>query len=95
MEGVDNPGAKLAAFRVAKILSAERHPQADKLQVLSVDAGDGPLQVVEEAPPMRGRRLDRRVRRAGCDRAFERHGAEGGGNPGRRVERHDVFDARA
>ncbi|OJV33421.1 phenylalanine--tRNA ligase subunit beta [Sphingomonas sp. 67-36] len=53
VEGVDNPGEKLAAFRVAKVLTAERHPQADKLQVLSVDAGDGPLQVVCGAPNAR------------------------------------------
>lgn len=53
VEGVDNPGAKLAAFRVAKVLSAEPHPQADKLQVLSVDAGDGPMQVVCGAPNAR------------------------------------------
>ncbi|MEG3124484.1 phenylalanine--tRNA ligase subunit beta [Sphingomonas sp. GB1N7] len=53
VEGVENPGEKLAAFKVAKILTAERHPQADKLQVLSVDAGDGPLQVVCGAPNAR------------------------------------------
>src|SRR3569623_635272 len=53
VEGVDNPGEKLAAFRIARVLSAERHPQADKLQVLSVDAGDGPLQVVCGAPNAR------------------------------------------
>ncbi|WP_294338825.1 phenylalanine--tRNA ligase subunit beta [uncultured Sphingomonas sp.] len=53
VEGVENPGAKLAAFRVARVLSAERHPQADKLQVLSVDAGDGPMQVVCGAPNAR------------------------------------------
>ena len=53
VEGVENPGEKLAAFRVAKVLSAERHPQADKLQVLSVDAGNGPLQVVCGAPNAR------------------------------------------
>ena len=53
VEGVENPGAKLAAFRVARVLSAGRHPQADKLQVLSVDAGDGPLQVVCGAPNAR------------------------------------------
>ncbi|UVO51324.1 phenylalanine--tRNA ligase subunit beta [Sphingomonas sp. SUN019] len=53
VEGVDNPGAKLAAFKVARVLTAERHPQADKLQVLSVDAGDGPLQVVCGAPNAR------------------------------------------
>ena len=53
VEGVDNPGAALAAFRVARVLSAERHPQADKLQLLSVDAGDGPMQVVCGAPNAR------------------------------------------
>lgn len=54
VEGVDNPGEKLAAFKVAKVLTAERHPQADKLQVLTVDTGDGnPLQVVCGAPNAR------------------------------------------
>lgn len=53
VEGVHNPGEALASFRVARILSAKRHPQADKLQVLSVDAGDGPMQVVCGAPNAR------------------------------------------
>ncbi len=53
VEGVENPGAALAPFRVAKVLSAARHPQADKLQVLWVDAGDGPVQVVCGAPNAR------------------------------------------
>lgn len=54
VEGVDNPGKKLAAFKVARVLTAERHPQADKLQVLTVDTGDGaPLQVVCGAPNAR------------------------------------------
>lgn len=54
VEGVDNPGEKLAAFKVARVLTAERHPQADKLQVLSVDTGDDqPLQVVCGAPNAR------------------------------------------
>ena len=53
VEGVENPGEKLAAFRIAKVLSAERHPQADKLQILSVDAGNGPLQVVCGVPNAR------------------------------------------
>ena len=53
VEGVHNPGEALEPFRVARILSAERHPQADKLQVLSVDAGDGPMQVVCGAPNAR------------------------------------------
>jgi phenylalanyl-tRNA synthetase beta chain len=54
VEGVDNPAEKLGAFRIARVLSAERHPQADKLQVLSVDVGGPePLQVVCGAPNAR------------------------------------------
>ncbi|PKP92024.1 MAG: phenylalanine--tRNA ligase subunit beta [Alphaproteobacteria bacterium HGW-Alphaproteobacteria-16] len=54
VEGVENPGEALAAFRVARVLTAAPHPQADKLQVLTVDAGDGdPLQVVCGAPNAR------------------------------------------
>jgi len=53
VEGVDNPAEALAPFRVAKVLTAERHPQADKLQVLTVDAGDGAVQVVCGAPNAR------------------------------------------
>ncbi|CAN5421449.1 phenylalanine--tRNA ligase subunit beta [soil metagenome] len=53
VEGVENPAEKLGAFRIARVLSAAPHPQADKLQVLSVDAGDGPLQVVCGAPNAR------------------------------------------
>ena len=53
VEGVENPAEKLGAFRIAKVLTAERHPQADKLQVLTVDAGDGALQVVCGAPNAR------------------------------------------
>src|SRR5690606_20842913 len=39
VEGVEYPAEKFAGFRVAKVLTAEKHPQADKLQVLSVDTG--------------------------------------------------------
>ncbi len=46
VEALTDPAAALAPFKVARVLSAERHPQADKLQVLSVDTGDGPVQVV-------------------------------------------------
>ena len=53
VEGVENPGAALAAFHVARVVSAAPHPQADKLQILSVDAGDGPTQVVCGAPNAR------------------------------------------
>jgi phenylalanyl-tRNA synthetase beta chain len=54
VEEVSNPAEALAPFRVAKVLAAEKHPQADKLQVLSVDAGTGePIQVVCGAPNAR------------------------------------------
>lgn len=54
VEGVENPADRLAGFVVAKVLTAEQHPNADKLRVLSVDKGDGqPLQVVCGAPNAR------------------------------------------
>ena len=54
VEGVENPAEKLSGFKVAKVLTAAPHPQADKLQVLTVDQGDGnPLQVVCGAPNAR------------------------------------------
>ncbi|EQB14211.1 phenylalanine--tRNA ligase subunit beta [Sphingobium lactosutens] len=54
VEGVENPAEKLAGFKIARVLTADKHPQADKLQVLTVDHGDGePLQVVCGAPNAR------------------------------------------
>ena len=54
VEGVEDPANKLAGFRIAHVLTAARHPDADKLQVLTVDTGDGnPLQVVCGAPNAR------------------------------------------
>ena len=54
VEDVEDPAEKLGAFRVARVLTAAPHPQADKLQVLSVDAGEGaPFQVVCGAPNAR------------------------------------------
>jgi phenylalanyl-tRNA synthetase beta chain len=54
VEGVEDPAARLEGFRVARVLTAERHPDADKLQVLTVDTGSGqPLQVVCGAPNAR------------------------------------------
>ena len=53
VESLTNPAEALAPFKVARVLTAEKHPQADKLQVLTVDAGDGPVQVVCGAPNAR------------------------------------------
>ncbi|MFD0917316.1 phenylalanine--tRNA ligase subunit beta [Pseudahrensia aquimaris] len=53
VEDVDDR-ASFKSFTIAKVLSAERHPDADKLQVLSVDTGSGdPIQVVCGAPNAR------------------------------------------
>jgi phenylalanyl-tRNA synthetase beta chain len=54
VEGVENPGERLGEFRIAKVISAEKHPNADKLQLLKVDTGSGdPVQVVCGAPNAR------------------------------------------
>lgn len=54
VESVENPAEALRPFTIARVLTAERHPQADKLQVLSVDAGgEKPLQIVCGAPNAR------------------------------------------
>jgi phenylalanyl-tRNA synthetase beta chain len=58
VEGVENAAEKLGPFVVAEVLTAAPHPQADKLQVLTVDAGPGhnggePIQVVCGAPNAR------------------------------------------
>ncbi|MEP1516181.1 MAG: hypothetical protein ABJK32_08960, partial [Nitratireductor sp.] len=46
VESVDDKAA-LKPFVIARVLTAEKHPDADKLKVLSVDTGSGaPVQVV-------------------------------------------------
>jgi phenylalanyl-tRNA synthetase beta chain len=53
VESVDDKAA-LKPFVIAKVLTAEKHPDADKLRVLSVDTGTGaPIQVVCGAPNAR------------------------------------------
>jgi phenylalanyl-tRNA synthetase beta chain len=53
VEHVDDKAA-LKPFVIARVLTAERHPDADKLQVLTVDTGAGaPAQVVCGAPNAR------------------------------------------
>ena len=50
VESVDDPAAKLAAFTIARVVEAKRHPNADKLQVCKVDTGSGVVEVVCGAP---------------------------------------------
>ncbi|WNH52828.1 phenylalanine--tRNA ligase subunit beta [Stenotrophomonas oahuensis] len=54
VEEVTDLGAKLDHVVVARIVSAERHPEADRLQICQVDAGQGEhLQIVCGAPNAR------------------------------------------
>ncbi|MEL1251687.1 phenylalanine--tRNA ligase subunit beta [Aurantiacibacter gilvus] len=54
VEGVEDPAEKLEGFTVAEVLTARPHPDADKLQVLTVSTGEGdPLTVVCGAPNAR------------------------------------------
>lgn len=53
VEAFDNPAERLAAFTVAEITSASTHPNADKLQVCSVNTGTQTLQIVCGAPNAR------------------------------------------
>jgi phenylalanyl-tRNA synthetase beta chain len=41
VEGVHNPAAELASFRIARVIEAVQHPNADRLRALRVDLGDG------------------------------------------------------
>ncbi len=54
VEGAQRLGDGLDGVVVARIVSAHRHPEADRLQVCMVDAGgDAPLQIVCGAPNAR------------------------------------------
>jgi len=54
VEGIEDQAKLLKPFSIAQIISAEQHPNADRLRVCKVDTGAGePLQVVCGAPNAR------------------------------------------
>ena len=53
VEGVENPAEKLRAFTLAKVKSAEQHPDADRLRVCVVETDEGDKQIVCGAPNAR------------------------------------------
>lgn len=53
VESADNPAAKYAAFKTAKVVEAVQHPNADRLRVLKVQTAEGLVQVVCGAPNAR------------------------------------------
>ncbi len=53
VESITDRSAELAPFTVAKVLHAEKHPEADKLRVCKVQSDVGELQIVCGAPNAR------------------------------------------
>jgi len=53
VDAIENRAKDLAAFTVARVISAEPHPNADKLRVCVVDTGKERVQVVCGAPNAR------------------------------------------
>ena len=53
VEHVEDPGSKLGAFSVARIVEAAQHPNADRLRVCQVDTKDGRMEIVCGAPNAR------------------------------------------
>jgi len=53
LEGIEDRGAALAPFRIAHVVEAVQHPNADRLRACKVDAGNGILSVVCGAPNAR------------------------------------------
>ncbi|MBX9593382.1 MAG: phenylalanine--tRNA ligase subunit beta, partial [Roseomonas sp.] len=41
VEGIEDRAAALAGFRIARVIEATQHPNADRLRALRVDLGDG------------------------------------------------------
>ncbi len=53
VEGVENPADALKSFTIAKVTSAEQHPDADRLRVCKVASDEGEVQIVCGAPNAR------------------------------------------
>jgi phenylalanyl-tRNA synthetase beta chain len=53
LEGVEDRGAALAPFRIAHVIEAVQHPNADRLRVCTIDTGSDTVRVVCGAPNAR------------------------------------------
>ncbi|AKO98295.1 phenylalanyl-tRNA synthetase, beta subunit, non-spirochete bacterial [Marinovum algicola DG 898] len=53
VEEVSNPAERLAEFTIGKVVSAEKHPDADKLKVCQVVTAEGETQIICGAPNAR------------------------------------------
>lgn len=53
VEEISNPGERLADFTIGKVMSAEKHPDADRLRVCQVETDEGVKQIICGAPNAR------------------------------------------
>ena len=53
VEEISNPGERLADFTIGKVVSAEKHPDADRLRVCQVETDEGVKQIICGAPNAR------------------------------------------
>ena len=53
VEEISNPAQRLSDFTIGKVISAEKHPDADKLKVCQVETDEGPTQIICGAPNAR------------------------------------------
>src|SRR6056297_2096796 len=53
VEEISNPAERLSDFTIGKVVSAEKHPDADKLKVCQVETDEGQTQIICGAPNAR------------------------------------------
>ncbi len=93
LEGVENRGAPLASFRVAHVIEAVQHPNADRLRACRVDTGDGIVSVVCGAPNAHSG-MKAVFAAPGSVHPRLRHHLENRRNPRRPERRHAAVRAR-
>ena len=94
VENVEDKAKQLEPFKIASVISAEKHPNADRLRVCMVDTGDGkPIQVVCGAPNARAG-MKARVSAARHLHSRQEDHARGRQNPRRRKPRHADLGGR-
>ena len=90
VEAVENRAAGLEPFTVASVVSAERHPNADRLRVCVVDTGKEQVQVVCGAPNARAG-MKGVFASAGHNNPAHWRDAQGKRDPRRRLARHALL----
>ncbi len=89
VESVSDAGAALKDFIVGEVITAEKHPNADKLRLCSVSDGKDTLQIVCGAPNARAG-IKVVLARPGTTIPASGRCAEAGHHSRRGIARHDV-----